>query len=365
MRPLYPCNIILQMRKRKSCHFRDEASYKGETSSSAVDKGIAMQRIYPLSALVLLGPVLAAGCSGNDSCCSSSSKATARQRAVATMRITRATLSVAGLARRETRAAAVPMGNRVGLWLNAIRHGRTASPTPAPTTPALDADTGLYYTITVNTDGSGQQDLFVDSALQKTAGAFTWTAPQWTADQPGNYPATFQTVFQITAGAFAGEHGTIAVTADDVTGSNGTLTIDLTDSEKEHCVSDFTITNGVLKAKAHCTFADNTSCDEIYAGVADVISCTTTYPDGGTQDISVNPDGSATETVNSPAGQPEATGTVDPSGSDTIQYDDGSSETVNVDPNTSGTDTSTASSVKRAAKRVLSFPPLNGPRKNR
>ena len=135
--------------------------------------------------------------------------------------------------------------------------------------------------------------------------------------------------------------------------------------ENEHCISDFTITNGVLKAKAHCTFSDNSSSDEIYNVIADIITCTTTYLDGGTQDITVNPDGSATETVDSPSGQPEATGTVDPNGNDTINYDDGSSETINVDTNTDTTDTSTVSSVKRAAKPVMSLPHLVAPRKSR
>ena len=50
---------------------------------------------------------------GTDLCRSASSKAAARQRAIATMRITRATLAVAGFARRVTRSASVPMGNRV------------------------------------------------------------------------------------------------------------------------------------------------------------------------------------------------------------------------------------------------------------
>ncbi|MCW3099837.1 MAG: hypothetical protein JWL77_5455 [Chthonomonadaceae bacterium] len=321
-----------------------------------------MKRFYPLSALVLLGPLLSAGCSGNDSCCSSSSKAVARQRAIATMRVTRATLAVAGFARRETRAAAVPMGNRVNLWLAAIKRVRTASVSPAATTPALDTDTGLYYTLTVNPDGSGQQNLFVDSALQHSAGAFTWTAPQWTSGQPGNYPATYQSVYQITAGSFAGEHGTITITADDVTGDNGILTIDLTDSENEHCVTDFTITNGVFKAKAHCTFADNTSFDELFSVIADVITCTTTYLDGGTEVITVNPDGSDTQTVDGPTGQTEATGTVDPDGNDTIQYDDGSSETVNVD---TGDDISTDSSVKRPTKQVAPTPRLVTPRRSK
>ena len=198
--------------------------------------------------------------------------------------------------------------------------------------------------------------------MQKTAGVFTWTAPVWTNNQPDNYPATFQTVYQITAGTFAGEHGTITVTADDVTGDNGTLTIDLTDAQNEHCITDFTITNGVLKAKAHCTSPDSPNFDEVFTVIADVISCTTTYPDGGTEDISVNPDGSATETVDSPSGQTEATGNVDPTGNDTINYDDGSSETVNVD---TGDDTSSDSSVKRAVNCVPLVSPLVTPRKGK
>jgi len=327
-----------------------------------------MMRVHTLSALVLLGPLLSAGCSGgHDSCCSSSSKAVARQRAIVTMRITRATLAVAGFARRQTRAAGIHMGSRIGIWMNAVRHVRSVSTPSAPTAPALDEDTGLYYTLTVNPDGSGQQNLFVDSAAQTPAGAFTFTATQWTGDQPGNYPATFNTVYQITAGNFAGEHGTIAIKSDDATGDNGTMTIDLTDAQKEHCVSDFTITNGVLKAKAHCTLADNSSYDETYNLIGDVITCSTTYPDGGTQEISVNSDGSATEIIENSAGQSEATGTIDPEGNDTIEYDDGSSETVDVDTgDDSGDDsggTSTEEAVKRRTKRATALPPRVIPRK--
>ncbi|MCW3053155.1 MAG: hypothetical protein JWN14_2325 [Chthonomonadales bacterium] len=327
-----------------------------------------MKRLYTLSALVLLGPFLSVGCSGgHDSCCSSSSKAVARQRAIVTMRITRATLAVAGFARRQTRAAGVHMGNRIGIWMNAVRHVRSVSTPSTPTTPTLDADTGLYYTLTVNPDGSGQQNLFVDSAAQTPAGAFTFTATQWTGDQPGNYPATFNTVYQITAGNFAGEHGTIAIKSDDATGDNGTMTIDLTDAQKEHCVSDFTITNGVLKAKAHCTLADNSSYDSIYDLIGDVITCSTTYPDGGTQEISVNSDGSASEIIENSDGQSEATGTIDPEGNDTIEYDDGSSEIVDVDTGDNWDDgsdgTSTEESVKRRTKRATNLPPRIIPRK--
>ena len=318
-----------------------------------------MQRIYSLSGLVLLGSLFCAGCNGNDSCCSSTSKSVAKQRAVATMRITRATLVVAGFGRRITRGASVHMGNRVGLWLSAMRPGRAA---PAvPPVPAQDADTGLYYTLTVNPDGSGQQNLFLDSAQQHPAGAFTWTAPQWTNDQPNTYPASFQTVYQITSGRFAGEHGTMLITADDVTGDNGTMTLDLTDAEKEHCISDFTITNGALKAKSHCTFQDNSVCDQVFSLLTDAIVCDTTYTDGGTENISVNSDGTATQTVDSPTGQQEATGTVQANGDDTIHYDDGTSETVNVDPSPDPpATTSSVSSGRKAAQRMqpLSRPAL-------
>jgi hypothetical protein len=312
-----------------------------------------MKRLYPLSALVLLGSLLCSGCnSGHDSCCSSNSKEIARQRAVATMRITRATLAVVGFARRiTTREVGARKVNRIGLWLNAIRRHRTASASD-PVLPVLDADTNLYYTITVNPDGSGQQSLFVDSGLQQTAGAFTWTAPKWTNDRLDTYPATFQSVYQITAGAFAGEHGTIAITSNDVSGENGMIAIDLTNAQKEHCKADFTLTNGVLKAKAHCTFPDHSSCDQDYSLLNDILTCTTTYFDGGTDETTVNPDGSATQTVNGPDGVSDAVGTVEPNGDDTIEYDDGTYETINVDTNTDVPDDSGDSDSDRSAKRA-------------
>jgi len=318
---------------------------------------------------LLLGIALMTGCNGGSSCCSSTSKATAKERVVATMRITRATFAVAGFARRVARSPSPGMGNRIGVWLAAIRSHRDASPLPpTPSPPVLDKDTNLYYTLTVNSDGSGRQDLFVDSAAKKAAGAFTWTAPQWTNGATGTYPATFETVYQITAGNFAGEHGTIDITADDATGNNGEMKIDLTDAEGEHCLSDFTIANGVISAKAHCTLADDTSYDEsYYTDPNDVVVCTTTFPDGGTEDVTLNPDGSATETVDDSSGQTQATGDVQSDGQDTIQYDDGSSDTVNVDTNTdtSSSDSSDSSGDGRASKRAANNrlsgkPPTSG-----
>ena len=304
---------------------------------------------FGLFALVAL---FGAGCKNSDSsCCSNNTKATARQRAVGTMRLTRASLAVAGLARRITRAPTRSRQARFGVWLAAVRRHREAAPPvpspPDPATPTPDPNTGLYYTLTVNADGSGQQNLFADAALSQTAGAFIWTAPQWNNGQADSYPATFQTTYQITAGAFSGEHGTIAITANDATGDNGALTIDLTDSEGERCISDFTIVDGVLNAKARCTFADYTTCDETYStDAADILIILSTYSDGGTANIDINPDGSATESVDNSGGQPQSTGDVQPNGDDTIQYNDGSSETVNVDTNTDA-----SSDSSKAAKR--------------
>ena len=295
---------------------------------------------------LLLGLILfCGGCkNSDDSCCSSNSKAAARQRAVATMRLNRASLAVAGIGRHITRAAHTASKARFGVWLAAVRQRRAILPPPS-TTPTLDPDIGLYYTITVNSDGSGQQNLFRDAAGTQTAGAFIWTAPQWNNGQTDSYPATFQTTYQITAGAFSGEHGTIANTANDATGDNGELTIDLTDAEGERCVSDFTLVNGVLNAKARCTYADYTTCDETFATNADdILIILSTFPDGGSETIDINPDGSATETVDVSGGQIECTGDVQSNGDDTIIYDDNSSETVNVDTNT---DDSGDKSVKR------------------
>ena len=295
-----------------------------------------------------LAALLGAGCQGTSSpCCSTNTKAAARQRAVSTMRLTRASLAVAGLGRQITRAPSPARQARFGVWLAAVRRHRDAA-APAPVPPTPDPDTGLYYTLTVNADGSGQQNLFTDAALTQTAGAFIWTAPQWNNGQTDSYPATFQTTYQITAGSFSGEHGTIANTANDATGDNGSLTIDLTDAEGERCVSDFTIVNGVINAKARCTFRDNATCDETYAENAlnDILIILSTYSDGGNCTIDMNPDGSATETVDSSGGQTESTGDIQSNGDDAIQYDDGSSENVNVDTNTDD-----SSGDGKAAKR--------------
>ena len=313
-----------------------------------------------LSLLIPLIPLLCAGCGGHD-CCSATGKATARQRAVASMRITRATFAVGGFGRRIGKAARnTTAHSRVGIWLAAIPHRRDA--TPGADTPALDIDTGLYYTLKLNADGSGQQDLFTDATKNQTAGAFMWTAPQWTNNQTNNYPAAFHTTYQITAGEFAGEHGTMDITTQDATGMNETLRIDLTDTQGEHSITDVTITGGVVSAKAHCILPDYFAFDQTYyTDPNDVVICTTTFPDTGSEDINLYPDGTATETVYDSGGTVDATGDVQASGDDTIDYSDGSSETVNVDTDTGSSDDSSKAAGK--ARRVLT--PKTKPRSAR
>src|SRR5262249_19243427 len=122
-----------------------------------------------------------------------------------------------------------------------------------------DEETKLYYALTVNDDGSGRQDLFVDAAHSQPAGSFTWPAPQWRNGQPDTYPAILQVTYSITAGEFAGTHGTMDITLNDATGTNGLIHLVLDDSHKEHCEADFKIVSDVVSATQRVNLADGFS----------------------------------------------------------------------------------------------------------
>src|SRR5690242_1008742 len=99
--------------------------------------------VLPLAALLV-------GCGGGGSSSSGKmSRGTARERAIATARLTRSTFSIAGFGRRITRASG---SSRLRLILGSIRGSRDVP-------PGFDKETGLYYTLTTNSDGSGRQDL--------------------------------------------------------------------------------------------------------------------------------------------------------------------------------------------------------------
>src|SRR5579872_3755886 len=151
-----------------------------------------------LGSAAVLAAIVLAGCGGGGGSPAStqSKQSLARQRAIETARLNRAILAVAGLSRQVTRAPGSGMTRRLAILLSALHRSRDVF-------QGFDPDTGLYYTVTVNPDGSGREDLFLDALRKQPAGSFTWGAPQWHNNQPNSYPAVIHVFYQITAGHFA------------------------------------------------------------------------------------------------------------------------------------------------------------------
>jgi hypothetical protein len=278
-------------------------------------------------ALAAVGWALA-GCGGGggSSATASSnrlSRATLRKRAIASARLTRGAFAIAGIGRTITRSPGART-TRLHTTLGAIRRTRD-------TPPDLDPGTGLYFVTQTDLDGSGREDLFVNAAHQKPAGAFVWMAPVWARGQKDTYPAAIHTDYQITGGDFAGEHGTIDFDATDATGDNGTMHIVMTTHENEQLIADFEIKNGVASARDRCSLPDGSTYTEVDLPQADGgMICTIDFPDGGTETVTMDPDGNSTEVLTGPDGSTDATGTLNMDGTDNINYDDGSQESVNV-----------------------------------
>jgi hypothetical protein len=289
----------------------------------------AISRSFCGSLIVCMA--LLVGCGGGGGSPAGNSKATARKRVVATTRIEQATFAIVGLGRPITRAPRP----RLGLIALIPRSRGVAR----DVVQGQDAGTGLYFTRTINADGSGRLDLFLDAARSSSAGNMTWAGPQWNGGQLNSYPAVIHTSFQLTGGKYAGDRGTLDITPQDATGNNETLHLVLTDAQNETVIADFKVVNGVLTGKTSAVLADGTQCtasDSI--GLDGVLDILISFVDGSQESLTTEPDGTGTETYDSPDGSQEATGNFDDNtGDDTIDYSDGSSETVNVDDSNSDT----------------------------
>lgn len=291
---------------------------------------LAIRAVRPaLCAVVTVVVIGLAGCGGGGRN-GSSAKDLARQRAIATTRIARSIFAVAGIGRRATGSDPMPMGSmptrgRITLLLSALHRGRDVQ-------QGLDEGTGLTYTMTTNPDGSGRQDLFADAARQKPAGQLIWGAPQWNGGVPNTYPAVFHIVYQITAGDFAGERGTIDLTLNDASGLNGLIHLILTDAEGDNCTADMRLNNGVWSATDQVILGDGTQYTEDDTTQPDgTMVCTMTFADGYEETMTMDEDGGGSETITDPNGNTQATGDYRSDGTETITYDDGSEETYDVD----------------------------------
>ncbi len=296
--------------------------------------------------LAVLSASILTGCGGGGGSSGTSATPTAksqvRQRVIACARLTRAALAIVGLGKMITRTAGGRRPRLISLLLPAFHHTRDV-------VQGYDGDTQLYYTLTFNADGSGRMDLSTDAAHAKPAGNFVWGVPQWNHSQPNSYPAAIHVSFQITAGEFTGDHGTIDMTVMDPAGNNETLHLTLTDALGETSVTDFNVVNGKISGTDHITLSDGTLCSgTIEDLVNDVIQIVVAFPDDSQETLDDNSDGTITQTYDS-NGTQDASGTIDDSGNDSIDYSDGSSETVNVDTggstdNSSSSDSSGSSS---------------------
>ncbi len=292
-----------------------------------------------LCIMLLLGTVGLVGCGGGGSSTSSkgaASKATAKNRVVATCRIEQATFAIVGLGRPITRTAKPRLG-LLGLVPLSRRGTRDV-------TQGQDDGTKLYYTRTINADGSGQLALFLDAGRIQPAGNMTWVAPTWNNGQLNSYPATIHMTFQITAGQYAGDRGTLDNTTQDVTGNNEMLHLVLTDSHNETVTGDFKVVNGVLTGKVNAVLSDHSTCIENLAiDAGGTLNCQATWPDGSHEVLTTDQNGDGTQDYYDPDGVDECDTNYDDSGNDTINYDDGSSETVNVDDGSDSGDSSSSS----------------------
>ncbi len=142
-------------------------------------------------------------------------------------------------------------------------------------------DTGLFFTLTTETDGSGQQNLFMDAARTHSAGRYVWTAPQWKDGMPDAYPVLIHEDFQITDGSFSGDKGTADSTLDDATGNNGKIHLSFADGKGESAICDLIIENGMARADNMITLQDNTRCRETDVPEPNGdMQCTFVFPDG-------------------------------------------------------------------------------------
>jgi hypothetical protein len=291
---------------------------------------MSTRMLWVLSMLCVVGPI---GCGGGGGAPGKSavSKSQAKACMVATARIEQAVYAVIGLGRPITRT----VRPRLGL-LGLVPLSRRAT---RDTVQGQDPGTQLYYTRTIAADGSGQLSLFLDAADSMPAGNMTWPQPNWSGNQINSYPATIHMTFQLTAGKFAGNQGTLDNTTQDVTGNNEALHLALTDAEHETVTTDFTVVNGVLNGKVKCHLGNGTDFSEDDAiGLDGVLHCHASFPDGSQEILTTGPTGVSTETYYESDGVTECTGNYDDSGMDTINYSDGSSETVNVDDSGSSGD---------------------------
>ncbi|HZT43579.1 MAG TPA: hypothetical protein VFA07_15550 [Chthonomonadaceae bacterium] len=287
--------------------------------------------LLALAALVLFALV---GCGGGSSSSSGSSKASTRQRLIATTRVFRDVYAMAGLARRGTstssskatsRASSRTVSRRVAFLLSALHGTRGVQ-------QGLDPDTSLTYRLTVNSDGSGREDLFTDSTYRTPAGAFIWGPPQWSNGKPNTYPAVFHVTYNITAGNFAGTSGTMDVTLKDASGLNCLIHLALKDLQNDTATCVFTIVAGVADCTDTCTLGDGaTYTEQDQTDDNGDIQSNVDFSDGWQEDMSTNTDGTTDETLTDSSGDTEASGDCQSDGSDTIDYSDGSSEDVNVD----------------------------------
>ena len=311
---------------------------------------------YALALACLAVALLAlAGCGGGGGSSARLDRKAARERAIASARLTRGAFAIAGIGRTITRAPKLT-ARRMHVTLNVIHKTRDTPP------PDLDPGTGLYFVSQTQLDGSGEEDLFVDASHTMPAGAFVWTAPIWANGVKDTFPATIHTDYHLDQGDFAGEHGTIDFVATDATGDNGTMQVVMTTKENENIISNFTIVNGVIRAKAKCTLPDDTTWTETDVPAQDGgMVCTLDFPDGSTETVTMEPDGSSTETLYDTDGSVALTGDLSENGMDDIHFNDGSQDTVDVDTADAGDgggsgDDGNNSDSSKAVRRSIALP---------
>lgn len=302
------------------------------------------QRAARMGACLLIA-VAVTGCGGGKGA-STSARDVTRAREIATTRLTRTSLAVAGLGRNVlTRSPGVHGSRRASMIASIL----TSTTRGRAVRMGYDHDTELYYILNTNADGSGSQLLFKDEAHQIPGGSFTWAAPVWTNNKPNTYPAVIHVTFSVTAGPYAGSDGTLDITLKDAASTNCIIHIALHNLKKEHCSGDFNVVNDVFTGNCGVILTDGSTGNETETEQPDgTINCQIDWPDGSNETLDVQPDGTTSATITDPSGA-QTTGDVQPDGSNTISYSDGSSEQSN--DNTSNEDGSSDNSGDNSGDR--------------
>jgi hypothetical protein len=222
---------------------------------------------------------------------------------------------------------------------------------PAPLTFYYDNFLGLWVDVQ-NTATQSTDTLYVDQAKTQPAGSIVTTFPTGST-----YPQVYSSTYQLTAGLFAGSHGSYQTTINQDGSGTSTYSDTYADSSTDSGTSTWTAqgANSWSDESTDASGGVTTSTGSFKADGSGTTHATTA--DGYTLDYTYNADGSGSGKISGPAAGLPATVTWDIYGDTTITYADG---TVDYIPGWSvppATITNPGSSTSPPATSTTSTPP--------